>query len=96
MRVENEEGHVLNENGEHGHGDEHGHKHVKIEVDNHQKHVQAGTYVVAAFKSLVDVDAAKDLDEVIDGTLTRLEDNASVTIKGGEIFFSHVRHGGSS
>lgn len=96
MRVENEAGHVPNENGEHEHEHEHEHEQVKVEVDNHPKHVKAGMYVVAVFRSLVDVDPAKDLDEVIDGTLTRLDDNASVTIKGGEVFFSHVRHGGSS
>jgi len=96
MRVENEEGHVLNENDEHGHSDEHGHKHVKVEVDNHTKHVQAGTYVVAAFKTLVGVEPTKALDEVIAGTLTLLEDDGPVTIRGGEVFFSHVKHGGSS
>lgn len=71
-------------------------KKVKIEVDNHPKHVQPGTYLVAGFKTLVDVPADKDLDQVIDGNLTTLLDTASVTIKGGEVFFSHVRRGGSS
>jgi hypothetical protein len=33
---------------------------------------------------------------VIRGNLTTLADAASVTIAGGEIFFSHVRRGGSS
>ncbi len=75
---------------------EHAKKTVKVEVDNHPKHVAPGTYVVSAFKELVDVPADKDLDQVINGTLTTLDDNASITIEGGEVFFSHVRRGGSS
>ena len=71
-------------------------KKVKIEVDNHPKHVERGNYVVSAFKNLVGVPVDKDLDQVIEGTLTTLEDTASITIRGGEVFFSHVRRGGSS
>ena len=71
-------------------------KNVKVEVDNHPKHVEPGTYVVSEFKALVGVPADKDLDQVIDNTLTTLDDNASITIRGGEVFFSHVRRGGSS
>ena len=71
-------------------------KKVKIEVDGHPKHIEPGTYVVATLKELVNVPADKDLDQVIDGNLTTLEDTASVSIKGGEVFFSHVRRGGSS
>jgi len=71
-------------------------KKVKIDVDNHPKHVEPGTYVVSDFKLLIGVPADKDLDEVIDGTLTTLDDSAPITIRGGEVFFSHVRRGGSS
>jgi hypothetical protein len=71
-------------------------KKVKIEVDNHPEHVAPGTYIVSAFKALVGVPADKDLAQLIDGTLTPLDDSASVVIKSGEKFFSHVRHGGSS
>jgi ethanolamine utilization protein EutQ (cupin superfamily) len=71
-------------------------KKVKIDVDNHPKHVAVGTYRVSDLKDLIEVPADKDLDQVIDGNLTTLLDDASVTIKGGEVFFSHVRRGGSS
>jgi hypothetical protein len=71
-------------------------KRVKVEVDNHTKKVAPGTYVVSAFKELVGVPADKDLDQVINGTLTTLDDGASISIQGGEVFFSHVRRGGSS
>jgi len=71
-------------------------KKVKVEVDNKTRNVAPGSYVVSDFKEEVKVPADKDLDQVIDGTLTTLADTASITISGGEIFFSHVRRGGSS
>lgn len=71
-------------------------KKVKIDVDNHPKHVVPGTYRVADFKELIDVPADKDLDQVISGNLTTLLDEASISVSGGEVFFSHVRRGGSS
>jgi hypothetical protein len=76
--------------------EEKGDKKVKIEVDSHPKHVTPGVYVVANLKELVDVPTTKDLDQVIDGALTTLSDIGSVTINGGEVFFSHARRGGSS
>lgn len=102
MQIENDPNHARNSQHDHDpkrdEHDEHEHerKHVKIEVDNHQKNVEAGSHLVSEFKVLVHVDPTKDLDELIDGVLTRLEDHARVTITGGEIFFSHVKHGGSS
>jgi hypothetical protein len=71
-------------------------KKVKIEVDNHPQHVPQGTYVVSDFKALIDVPPEKELDQVISGNLTTLDDSASIMINGGEVFFSHVRRGGSS
>lgn len=71
-------------------------KKVKVDVDNHPKHVAPGEHVVAVFKGLVDVPADKDLDQVIDGNLTTLSDDATITVRGGEVFFSHVRRGGAS
>lgn len=75
---------------------EHDKKKVKIEVDNHPEHLAAGTYVVADLKTLISVPADKELDQVINGNLTTLDDSASLTIKGGEVFFSHARRGGAS
>lgn len=71
-------------------------KEVKIEVDNHPQHIAPGTYVISVFKTLVKVAAEKELDQVVNGQLTALDDSASVAIKGGEVFFSHTRRGGSS
>lgn len=80
-----------------GHADHDDEKNnVKIEVDNHPKHVLPGTYVVSKFKAIIDVPADKELEEVINGILTPLTDDASIRIQGGEVCFSHVRRGGAS
>jgi hypothetical protein len=75
----------------------HHHEHdVAVTVDGVKHEVHKGEYVVSHFKKLVGVDAARELDEVIHGELKPLDDNARIHIKGGEIFVSHVRTGGSS
>lgn len=71
-------------------------KKVKVEIDNHPKQIEPGEYVVSDLKERLGVPADKDLDQVIEGTLTTLVDTGKVTIRGGEVFFSHVRRGGSS
>ena len=82
------------EHHEHDHG---GHPHeVEIKVDGKVKHVQSGTYGVAAFKALVGVAADRELDIIKDGILHPLDDNGTVTICEHEVFVSHVRSGGSS
>lgn len=52
--------------------------------------------MVADFKRLVKVDASLQLEQVVNGELVPLEDSAIIKIKGGEVFISHVRQGGSS
>ena len=69
---------------------------VAVIVDGKEQKVPKGTYLVSQFKALVGVVAAKELDEVVHGQLKPLDDNAEITIKGGEKFVSHVRTGGSS
>ncbi len=69
---------------------------VTVTVDCVEKQVAAGTYIVAAFKQLVGVDGSRELDEVIHGEFRPLADNASIEIKQGERFVSHVRTGSSS
>ena len=81
----------------HGHHEEgHGHHLVTVTVDGKTHEVRAGEYVVSAFKKLVGVDAARELDEVVHGELKPLDDDAHIEIKGKEVFVSHVRTGGSS
>ncbi len=80
-------------------GEEHGHHHKKevvVTVDGKAHHVPEGTYVVSEFKKLVGVDPSKELDEVVHGELKPLDDNQKIRIKGGEVFISHARQGGSS
>ena len=72
-----------------------GHK-VKVTVDGKTKNVRPGDWVVSAFKEEVKVPAEKELDQVINGVPTPLDDGANITIVEGEIFVSHVRRGGSS
>lgn len=69
---------------------------VPVTVDGVKHEVPRGDYVVSDFKKLVGVDAARELDEVANGELKPLDDNARIVIKGGEVFVSHVRTGGSS
>ena len=69
---------------------------VIVTVDTVEKHVHRGSWVVADFKKEVGVDASRALDEVIAGEFKPLDDNQRITIKGGEVFVSHARQGGSS
>jgi hypothetical protein len=69
---------------------------VAVTVDNVRKTVHRGSHLVSEFKALVGVDANLELEQVIDGQLTPLADAARIVIKGGEVFFSHQRSGGSS
>lgn len=69
---------------------------VEVTVDHKPHHVFPGPYVVSTFKEIVDVPASKVLEQVISGELKLLADNETIEIKGGEMFISHVRTGGSS
>ncbi len=71
-------------------------KTVEVTVDGKKKKVAPGSYVVSTFKDLVDVPATKVLEELIGGKFTELADTATINIKGGEVFSSHVPRGGSS
>lgn len=75
---------------------EHHPKQVEVTVDRKKHKVAPGARIVAAFKAEVRVDPAKELEEIVDGKLVPLADDATITIKGGEVFVSHVRRGGSS
>ena len=69
---------------------------VTVTVDTKPKVVHRGSWIVAEFKKEVGVDETRELDEVIDGEFKPLADKDRITIKGGEIFVSHVPKGGSS
>jgi hypothetical protein len=82
--------------GDHGNGGHHHKKEVDVKVDGKAHRVPEGEYVVSAFKALVGVPPSKELDEVIHGELKPLDDSQKIHIKGGEVFVSHARQGGSS
>jgi hypothetical protein len=69
---------------------------VTIKVDSNDKTVHRGSWVISELKTAVGVSADRALDEVVNGELKPLDDNSRVTIKGGEVFISHARQGGSS
>jgi predicted transcriptional regulator len=71
-------------------------KTVQVTIDGNHKPIQAGTYTLTELKRVLGVDLSRVLDEVVSGEFKELPDNATVHIKGGEIFISHVRQGQSS
>lgn len=69
---------------------------VAVTIDNNSRTIHRGSHAVAELKQLLGVDPVYAIDQVVDGQLTPLADDARVTIKGGELFFSHARTGGAS
>ena len=69
---------------------EHG-PNVGISVNGSQIPIHRGHQTVAHIKQVGGVAAAEELEEIIAGVFTPLPDDGGVTIKGGEIFVSHVR-----
>ncbi len=75
---------------------EHGKDNVTVTVDGVPKKIHRGSYIVAELKAALDVDPSRALDQVVNGEFKPLDDTHRITIKGGEVFVSHVRQGGSS
>ena len=69
---------------------------VTVTVDTKPHTVRKGRYLVGDFKRLVGVDPTYQLDEVVNGQFVELKDTEKMSIKGGEIFVSHVRGGAAS
>jgi hypothetical protein len=79
-----------------GHHPENAKDKVTVTVDGVRKQIHRGSYVVIELKAALDVDPSRALDQVIKGEFKPLDDTHRITIKGGEVFVSHVRQGGSS
>jgi len=73
----------------------HGHL-VPVTIDNRTVEVQSRQWMVSQLKDALGVDASRELEQMVDGKLVPLDDNAKIHIHGGEVFVSHVRGGGSS
>lgn len=69
---------------------------VTITIDDKEYTVHRGHHTVASLKALAGVAQNYELDEIIDGQIVPLADDASVTIKGNEVFASNLRIGQSS
>lgn len=69
---------------------------VTVKVDGNDVKVHRGSYLISEFKEKVGVAASQELDQVIDGQFKPLDDTGRIVIKGGEVFVSHGRSGGSS
>lgn len=69
---------------------------VTITIDNKFYTVHRGNISVAELKTIANIAAAYELEQIIDGTLTPLRDDGHVVLKGGEVFVSHPRAGASS
>ena len=75
---------------------EHGHSMVTITVDGKKVSIHRGNTPVSEIKNVGNVPLTYDLDALIEGKLVPLADGDSVTIKGEEIFVSHVKDSASS
>jgi Multiubiquitin len=69
---------------------------VEMKINNKGYKVKPGVYTVAELKNLANIPAAHELEQLVDGKLVPLADDAKAEIKGCEQFFSHVRDGASS
>ena len=75
---------------------ERGREMVTIIINSVEKEIHRGRQPVSEIKRVGDVPQADQLEQVIDGKLVPLADDAAVTIKGAEEFVSHPRDSGSS
>jgi hypothetical protein len=64
---------------------------VTIEIDRRAFEIHRGRQSIAEIKNVGGVPLAYELDQFIDCKLVHLADDAAVTLKGGEQFFSHPR-----
>jgi len=71
-------------------------KDVTITINGEIYPIKQGETAVKEIKDLGSVQHGDELVQIIDGDITPLDDGASLCIKGGEVFVSHPRQGGSS
>lgn len=69
---------------------------VTITINGVKKEIHRGHTTIAELKALGNIPLADQLEQIIDGKITPLPDDGAVTIKGGEVFISHVKDGGAS
>ncbi len=79
-----------------GHGNGPGNSKVNITVNDTNYSIHRGRQTVVEIKNAGKVPLNHALEQIIDGQIVPLEDNGSVVIKGGEVFISHIKDGGSA
>ena len=81
---------------DHNNSEEHRNDIVSITINDVDKEIHRGRKTVEEIKKIGGVSLNHMLEQVINRKLTPLDDNSSVVIKGGEIFVSHIKDGGSA
>jgi uncharacterized ubiquitin-like protein YukD len=71
-------------------------EYVTIHIDQTEYKTKAGKHSVAELKAMANIPLAYELEQLINGELIPLDDNAIIDINGCEIFFGHPRTGSSS
>jgi hypothetical protein len=69
---------------------------VSIEVNRKNYEITRGEHSVASIKKLGHVPLDYELEQMLDGQFTPLDDNAIVQINGCEVFIGHIKKGQSS
>jgi len=84
--------------GQEPHHEEHGHHcpTVTIHVNSRDVILHPGHYAIPTLKMVSNVPLTDDLDELVECEFVPLPDDGHVTIRGCEIFVSHVKDGGSA
>ncbi len=83
-------------NNDQKHENDHGNSSVVIIVNDTERSIHRGRQTVVEIKTVGKVPLNHALEQVIDGQIVPLDDNGSVVIKGGEVFLSHIKDGGSA
>lgn len=86
----------MTNNNDHGHGNGPANSKVNITVNDTERSIHRGRQTVVEIKTVGEVPLNHALEQIIDGKIIPLNDNGSVVIKGGEVFISHPKDGGSS
>lgn len=79
-----------------GHGNGPGNSFVNITINDTERSIHRGRQTVVEIKKAGEVPLNHELEQIIDGKFIPLADNGSVVIKGGEVFISHIKDGGSA
>jgi hypothetical protein len=87
---------TLQKEGAAGHPETPGKSMVTIFINGIPKSIHRGRQSVLDIKTLGGVPGTYVLSVMFDGVLTPLEDAGSITIKGDEQFFGHIKDGGSA